>query len=288
VGGSTGVEVPVSLLRRSQGHGTKGGCKGLSVPRWSGRLCQHAVGRLGGASLQRAGLQSVLQWGASLSLKSTMNVLLGLMGQQRLVRSDGYWSSVESLLLLGRRRQQGLVLRQETLLLLWGRRPWAGPHLDGPSPRILDGGPQAGGTPVLAAGTSAWEWKDTLAALATPLAAMVGVVETWGRRRLVGSSRSLVGGRRSHALWRFGGGKQGGGWRRRTMSHREFLQQKSGPDVVERRKGATEAKMTSDVGETVAEAAQNVEDQRPVEDWFAKITEGICHGSETATIIGDR
>jgi hypothetical protein len=77
------------------------------------------------------------------------------------VRSDGDWSSVESLLLLGRRRQQGLVLRHETLLLLWGRRPWAGPHLDGPSPRILEGGPQAGGTPVLAAGTSAWEWKDT-------------------------------------------------------------------------------------------------------------------------------
>jgi hypothetical protein len=288
VGGSTGVEVPVSLLRRSQGHSTESGCKGLSVPRWSGRLCQHAVGRLGSASLQRAGLQSVLQWGASLSLKSTMNVLLGLVGQQRLVRSDGDWSSVESLLLLGRRRQQGLVLRQETLLLLWGRRPWAGPHLDGPSPRILEGGPQAGGTPVLAAGTSAWEWKDTLAALATPLAATVGVAGTWSRRRLVESSRSLVGGRRSPALWRFGGGKQGGGWRRRTMSHREFLQQESGPDVVERRKGATEAKMTADVGEPVVEAAQNVEDQRPVGDWFTKITEGICHGFETATVIGDR
>jgi hypothetical protein len=72
------------------------------------------------------------------------------------------------------------------------------------------------------------------------------------------------------------------------MSHREFLQQKSGPDIVERRKGATEVKMTSDVGETVAEATQNVEDQRPVGYWFAKITEGICHGFETTTIIGDR
>jgi hypothetical protein len=72
------------------------------------------------------------------------------------------------------------------------------------------------------------------------------------------------------------------------MSHREFLQQESGPDVVERQKGATEANMTSDVGKTVAEAAQNVEDQRPVGDWFAKITEGICHGFETTTVIGDR
>jgi hypothetical protein len=284
VGGSTGVEVPVSLLGRSQGHSAEDGCKGLSVPRWSSRLSQHAVGS---ASLQRAGLQSVLQRGASLSLKSTMNVLLGLVGQQRLVRSDGDRSSVESLLLLGRRRQQGLVLRQETLLLLWGRRPWAGPHLDGPSPRILEGGSQAGGTPVLAAGTSAREWKNTLAALATPLAATVGVVGTWSRRRLVGSSRSLVGGRRSPALWRFGGGKQDGGWRRRTMGHREFLQQESGPDVVERRKAATEAKMMADVGEPVAEAAQNVEDQRPVGDWFTKITEGICHGFETTTVIGD-
>jgi hypothetical protein len=50
------------------------------------------------------------------------------------------------------------------------------------------------------------------------------------------------------------------------MGHREFLQQESGPDVVERRKGATEAKMTTDVGEPVAEAAQNIEDQRPVGD----------------------
>lgn len=128
------------------------------------------------------------------------------------------------------------------------------------------------GTPVLAAGTSAWEWKDTLAALATPLAETVGVAGTWSRRRLVEGSRSLVGGRRSPTLWRLGGGKQGGGWRRRTMSHREFLRHESGPDVVERRKGATEAKMTSDVGETIVEAAQNVEDQRPIGDWFAKIT----------------
>jgi hypothetical protein len=59
------------------------------------------------------------------------------------------------------------------------------------------------------------------------------------------------------------------------MSHREFLQQESGPDVVERRKGATEGKMAADVGEMVAEAAQNVEDQHPVGYWFAKITEGI-------------
>jgi hypothetical protein len=71
------------------------------------------------------------------------------------------------------------------------------------------------------------------------------------------------------------------------MGHREFLQQESGPDVVERRKGATEAKMTTDVGEPVAEATQNIEDQRPVGDWFTKITEGICHGFETATVIGD-
>ena len=147
MGGSTGVEVPVSLLGRSQGHSAEGGCKGLSVPRWSSRLSQHAVGS---ASLQRAGLQSVLQGGASLSLKSTMNILLGLVGQQRLVRGDGDRSSIKDLLLLGRRRQQGLVLRQETLLLLWGWRPWAGPHLDGPSPRVLEGGPLAG--------TSAREW----------------------------------------------------------------------------------------------------------------------------------
>jgi hypothetical protein len=60
----------------------------------------------------------VLKWCASLSLKSTINVLLGLVGQQRLVRIDGGQSSVEGLLLLGRRRQQGLVLRHETLLLV--------------------------------------------------------------------------------------------------------------------------------------------------------------------------
>jgi hypothetical protein len=47
-----------------------------------------------------------------------MNVLPGLVGQQRLVRSDGGRSSVEGLLLLGCRRQQGLVLCQETLLLV--------------------------------------------------------------------------------------------------------------------------------------------------------------------------
>jgi hypothetical protein len=139
-----------------------------------------------------------------------------------------------------------------------------------------------------AAGTSAWDWKETLAALATPLAVTVGVAGTWSRRRLVEGSKSLVGGRRSPALWRLGGGKQGGGWSRRTMSHREFLQQESGPDVVERRKGATEAKMTADVEETVAEATQNVEDQHPVGDWFAMITEGICHGFEAATVISDR
>jgi hypothetical protein len=106
--------------------------------------------------------------------------------------------------------------------------------------------------------------------LATPLAATVGVAETWSRRRVVDGSRSLVGGRRSPALWRLGGGKPGGRWSRRTMSHREFLQQESGPDVMERRKGATEVKMTVDVGETIAKAAQNVEDQFSVGDWFAK------------------
>jgi hypothetical protein len=70
-----------------------------------------------------------------------MNILLGLVGQQCMVWGDGGRSSVDDLLLLGRRSQQGLVLRQESLLLLWSRRSWTGPHLNGPSPGVLEGGP---------------------------------------------------------------------------------------------------------------------------------------------------
>jgi hypothetical protein len=56
---------------------------------------------------------------------------------------------------------------------------------------------------------------------------------------------------------------------------------------VERGEGATEAKMAADVGEAVTEAAQDIEDQCPVGDWFAKVADGICHSFETTTIVKD-
>jgi hypothetical protein len=156
------------------------------------------------------------------------------------------------------------------MLLLWSRRPRTGPHLNGPSPGVLEGGPQAGGAPVLksgwlaAAGTSCRCWKKALAALATSLAAtvleLVGVSRAW--RRL----GRLAGGRRGPTLLGLGGGEEGDGWSIHMMSHRELLQQKSGTDVVECGEGVTEAKIATDVGEAVAEAAQDIEDQCSVGD----------------------
>jgi hypothetical protein len=55
---------------------------------------------------------------------------------------------------------------------------------------------------------------------------------------------------------------------------------------VERGEGVTEAKIATDVGEAVAEAAQDIEDQCLVGDWFAKVVEGICHSFETTTVVG--
>jgi hypothetical protein len=45
--------------------------------------------------------------------------------------------------------------------------------------------------------------------------------------------------------------------------------------------------MTADVGEADAKAAQDIEDQHLVGDWFAKIAESICHSFETATLVRD-
>jgi hypothetical protein len=139
------------------------------------------------------------------------------------VWGDGGRSSVNDLLLaVGASR---LVLRQESMLLLWSRRPRTGPHLNGPSPGVLEGGPQAGGAPVLksgwATGTSCRCWKKALAALATSLAAtvleLVGVSRAW--RRL----GRLARGRRGPTLLGLGGGEEGDGRSIHMMSHRELL-----------------------------------------------------------------
>jgi hypothetical protein len=136
-----------------------------------------------------------------------------------------------------------------------------------------------------AAGTSCRGWKKALAALATSLATtvleLVGVSRMW--RRLW----RLAGGLRGPTLLGLGGGKEGGRRTRCTVSHRELFQQKSGMDVEEHGEGATEAKMAADVGEMVAEAAQNIEDQCSTGDWFAKVAESICHSFETTIVVGD-
>jgi hypothetical protein len=45
--------------------------------------------------------------------------------------------------------------------------------------------------------------------------------------------------------------------------------------------------MAVDVGEADDKAAQDIEDQHLVGDWFAKIVESICHSFETATVVRD-
>lgn len=61
-----------------------------------------------------------------------------------------------------------------------------------------------------------------------------------------------------------------------------------GVDVEEHGEGVTDAEVANDVEEAVAEAAQDVEDQRAVENRFTKVVESICHGFEAAAVVTDR
>jgi hypothetical protein len=116
VRGSTGVKVPVVVHRWSERHGAE--CRGqrVLVPN---RSANHRL---------------VLQWCQLLRLEGLLD--------------GGRVSLLRKMHLLGQQSLlQGLLLRAGASLGKRGqwRGPGAGPHLNGPGPRIVDGGPGRAG-----------------------------------------------------------------------------------------------------------------------------------------------
>ena len=71
------------------------------------------------------------------------------------------------------------------------------------------------------------------------------------------------------------------------MCQGKFLEEKIVSYLQEGRKRPPASKMKTDAAETFVEAADDVEDESAVGNGLTKITEGIGHPFELATVVGD-